>query len=273
MRLKFLIHILLIVFFSLNLYSANKIDLPCDTVSRHSYRSLPVIGEINGSNIELIIEFNAMDIDIPYVLGGEDYAFDDDTVGISYDMSDLKNSKLYVRSNNINPNKDTLFFIQVRALLSERIEYPLKMTSLKINGNGDTSAELKDGCLYLSKDEQIIKEENTIDIGLFYPNPTSYEAILEFTINKDTEDFEIRFFNGIGTQVCSIPDDYNSDEIKIFNLSGQEFLINPNEKNILVKGRYKLRLLPYFPKWSQGTYFVVFKANGKTHKANFIIQN
>lgn len=262
--------VLSLLFINGVLFAENSITVPNQIISRHQDTYIPILGAIEGDKISFVLQFDAMQLNIKEVLGGENYLIQDSSIFNYINGEPLEESLLHISSENIIPNNDTICLLKVRALVCDTNIFELNPISLAVDDKSIENAVLQSGLLSLPTDEKPIKEVREADIGLFYPNPIYSESVLEFTIFDDAAKVEVFIFNAAGINICSIPEKYHADE---FVLTDQAGIVQSLETSKIDVGRYTLRFKPSNEDWAQGAYFVTIKIDDKLFKANFIIQN
>lgn len=253
------------------LFGENSLIVPNTTISRYNTTLIPVLGSIEGTSCTVSFEYNAFQINIKNIIGGADYLITDDAVNYKKDETQLQNSILTISAKDLNTNADTLFFIEVRALVTSDTLFYLTPLTLRIDGKNDTSVNLSRGELTLPASELPIIDVGNADVGLFYPNPFSHTATLEFSVEKDTK-LNIAFYNTAGRLIANIPQDYDDDEFAFYNNSNKRIETKLSDY-IFTEGRYKMTLQPKDENWAQGAYFAVIKLGNQTFTLNFLIMN
>lgn len=271
MKKLYLISIFLLSFLPVMLFGENSLIVPHTTISRHANTLIPILGNIDATSCTISFEYNAFQINIKDVIGGADYLITDDIINYTKDETQLQNSILTISGTNLNTSADTLFFIEVRALATNDTVFYLTPLELVVNGNSDTNASLMQGELTLPADELPILDIGNADVGLFYPNPFSYMATLEFSVETDTK-LNIAIYNTAGRLISNIPTDFDKEEITIYDNSDKR-IDTPLSDYIFTEGRYKMTLQPKDENWAQGAYFAIIKLGNQSFILNFLIMN
>lgn len=261
----------LLFFLPIFLFGENSVMVPHTTVSRHANTLIPVLGKIDATSCTISFEYNAVHLNIKNVIGGADYLITDENIKYTKDETQLQKSILTISAMDLNTNADTLFFIEARALATNDTVFYLTPSELQVDGNSDDDASLMQGKLTLPADELLILETGNADVGLFYPNPFSYMATLEFSVKTETK-LNIAFYNTAGRLISNIPNDFDKDEITIYDNSNKRIDASLRDY-IFTAGRYKMTLQPKDENWAQGAYFAIIHIGNQTFNLNFLIMN
>lgn len=281
-KFNILSQFLLILIFLFNIqitFSQNTVKLIDSKLNRGKSQLIPVLGNLNLLNIN---STDIIDFDFQFdsrLLFFDNIVTNSNTFFDKYNALKVTNSKEFPNQSQIsasfigknenytsNSNLDTLFYLSLEALVGpDSIAY---ITPKLLNKNNIivTDTTFTQGRFEIGFPIFDIEKES---IGLFYPNPFSYNSEIIFTLIKDSP-ISFAIYSADGKLVSKFPNNENSVKYQFTDNNNQVIDFNGNYS--LVKGKYKLSILPDSFIFSSGGYYVFISLNGNIFKTNFVYQ-
>lgn len=272
--------LILIFLFNLQItFSQNTVKLIDSKLNRGKSQLIPVIGNLNLLNIN---STDIIDFDFQFdsrLLFFDNIVTNSNTFFDKFNALKVTNSKDFPNESLIsasfigknenytsNSNLDTLFYLSVEALVGpDSIAYIIPKL-LNKNNTIVTDTTFTQGRFGIGFPIFDIEKES---IGLFYPNPFSYNSEIIFTLIKESP-ISFAIYSADGKLVSKFPNNENSVKYQFTDSNNQVIDFNGNYS--LGKGKYKLSILPDSFNFSSGGYYVFISLNGNIFKTNFIYQ-
>lgn len=281
-KFNILSQFLLILIFLFNIqitFSQNTVKLIDSKLNRGKSQLIPVLGNLNLLNIN---STDIIDFDFQFdsrLLFFDNIVTNSNTFFDKYNALKVTNSKEFPNQSQIsasfigknenytsNSNLDTLFYLSLEALVGpDSIAY---ITPKLLNKNNIivTDTTFTQGRFEIGFPIFDIEKES---IGLFYPNPFSYNSEIIITLIKDSP-ISFAIYSADGKLVSKFPNNENSVKYQFTDNNNQ--VIDFNDNYSLGKGKYKLSILPDSFNFSSGGYYVFISLNGNIFKTNFVYQ-
>jgi hypothetical protein len=281
-KFNILSQFLLILIFLFNIqitFSQNTVKLIDSKLNRGKSQLIPVLGNLNLLNIN---STDIIDFDFQFdsrLLFFDNIVTNSNTFFDKYNALKVTNSKEFPNQSQIsasfigknenytsNSNLDTLFYLSLEALVGpDSIAY---ITPKLLNKNNIivTDTTFTHGRFEIGFPIFDIEKES---IGLFYPNPFSYNSEIIFTLIKDSP-ISFAIYSADGKLVSKFPNNENSVKYQFTDNNNQVIDFNGNYS--LGKGKYKLSIVPDSFIFSSGGYYVFISLNGNIFKTNFVYQ-
>ena len=266
---SFWLVILTILLIPFLLFSKSSININDSIINRGIVSQIPIYGtlsETNVNSLKIIIEFNALSLDIKSATGNENFIMKCGNPDIKINMEDITKSSLTITCNDIQPLENGIYCIlNVEGLAgpdTTSLINPLKMI---INGSELTETELKSGSITIPGIP--VFQDYPESIGNNYPNPFNGETKFPISIHKPTN---LKFFiySTDGRMILSNEQENEMLELSLFKNKTEITIVNLNNK--LDRGNYILKLSPDNMRFASGEYYLFMVTDLGVYYKNFI---
>ncbi|MFH1049800.1 MAG: hypothetical protein V1779_02590 [bacterium] len=238
-------------------------------INRGIISQIPIYGNIseaNISNLDIILEFDAISLDIKSVSGSSDFIMKCPNPKYKLDMDNVSKSSMTISCNDIQAEKDGIFCIlNLEGLAGPDSNTIIKAVKIMVNGQEVTNSVLNNGKITISG--LPVYQTYPENIGNNYPNPFFEETRFPISIHEPTK---VRFFIYTNDGRFILSNEEPNDMLKLsFYKNKTEIPIsNLNEK--LDKGFYILKLSPDNMRFASGEYYLIMITNLGVYHKNFL---
>ena len=179
--------IIVFILLSALLPAQNSIKIKDSTITREFYTDIPLVGTIEGTNLnELRVEliYDSRIIDIKSASGQAGYAMQEATPEFTIDYNKIDSAHVIIRSTNPAPVNDGIIcMLHIRGLVySDSIAYILP-NRLLINGQ-EVSANFQAGNIKVLGTPVFPNFPDNLSPG--YPNPFAYQVRFNFSLKESS---------------------------------------------------------------------------------------
>ncbi|MFC2129825.1 hypothetical protein ACFLSQ_00165 [Bacteroidota bacterium] len=261
--------ILFICFSTANSISQISIQIKDTTINRGVISEVPIFGtllENNLNELEIVFEYNALNIHINSISGGNDNAMKCPEPEYDIDLTDLRKALLTVQCQDIMEVENGIFCIlHIEGLAGPDSINILQPAKLLINGEERNDVVFESGTIKVPGIPVI--QSYPEGIGNNYPNPFYGETRFPLTIDEPTK-VRFRIYTTDGKFVLS--NEKQDDMLKLSFYKNDIEVPISNLNNKLEQGNYILELSPDNTQFASGGYYLIMITdNGVQHK-NFI---
>lgn len=253
--------------FTSRTYSQNSISIRDTVIERGIVCKIPIYLQTDVTDIksiELKLKFDAYALDISNASGGTDFIIQDDKINPDYNLSNLSESIVTIKSINLKNINKALCLIYLEGLAGKDTVTNITPFELIINDNIISNTQFKSGKIKINSVPILPDLKEYISNN--YPNPFNTSTTFDFFLDKESKvSFSIYSLNG--RLVYRFP---AMNSVEFIVLDNANSNVELTENTVLKQGKYKLNITPNYYDFSSGPYYLVFRTNTQTHKVNFM---
>jgi len=263
--------LLLVTFFIIpfSLISKTSININDTTINRGAISQIPIYGsfsETNTGNIEIIIEFNALILDIKSVTGNDNFILQCQNPETNIDMEDITKAILTIRCNKVQQMENGVFCIlNIEGLAGPDSISHISPIRIINNGTVLTDTVMKAGLIIVPGTP--VYQDYPESIGNNYPNPFYETTRFPISIHKPTN-VKFNIYSTDGRFILSNRTTNEMLNLSLFKNKNEIPISNLNQK--LERGNYILKLSPDNMRFASGEYYLVMITNMGVYTKSFI---
>lgn len=254
---------------TLQLLSNNKVQINDTTINRGVISEIQIFGSLTESNIndlKIIIEFNALMLDIKEAKGSDTYIMKCPQISLNFDTYNITKTSMTISCNDVQPKENGVFCnLQVEGLASSDSILLIKPIKLLVNGNEVENLETRIGKITIPGTP--VFQTFPENIGNNFPNPFFEETSFPISIHEPTK---VKFYIYTTDGRFILSNEQPNDMLKLsFYKDKTEIPISDlNEK--LERGFYRLKLLPDNMRFASGEYYLIMLTKLGVYYKNFM---
>ena len=265
-----IISLITLFFFQFNFLNAKvKIIIPDTTVRIGNKISLELIGDLDENNInsiEIMLDFNAYNLDIKSAKGDSNYVIKCLNPAYTIDMDNIINSKMDIFCDDIQTINNGVFCkLEIEALSGPDSVTKINVDYIKINGKTISDAEITAGNIKIIG-ESIIQNYPE-GLGLNFPNPFFDKTKFQISISKSTK-VEFQIYSIAGQFILSNKLEENMLKLSLVKSNQEIAITSLNE--LLSRGDYYLTLRPDRTRFASGEYYLLMSTDNGSYTTKFI---
>jgi hypothetical protein len=173
-------------------------NIPDTTIPQGKLFYVPITGTIQQDDLESLsisFSFDALNLDIKHIVGGENYAIKCDTVQAVLNLSDLRNSTAKIEcSDTRSISNDTICWLLVEGLAGPDTVSTLSINEIMINGGVLSDAEINSGLITVPNRYDF---REVTSIGNNFPNPFAEQSKFKIQL-KEKSKIEFFVYSSLG---------------------------------------------------------------------------
>lgn len=218
------------------------------------------------NSVEIMLDFNAYNLDIKSANGGSNFAFKCSNPAVSFNLDNLQKSKMNIFCDNIqNINNGVYCKIDMEALSGPDSTTSISVDYIKINGETVNDAEFRAGNIKIIGESIIQKYPE--GLGPNFPNPFNDGTKFQFSLSKATKvKFQVYSISG----QYLLTDNLKDNMLKLSLVKDMQEIPITSLNEILGKGNYYLTLKPDRTRFASGEYYLLMTTDNGIYSKNFI---
>ncbi len=238
-------------------------------VNRGIISQIPIYGsftETNTSNLEIVLEFDAILLDIKSVTGGDDFVMKCSEPELEINMDNVSQSSVTISCDNIQQIDNGIFcIINVEGLAGPDSITQIKPIKITVNGQDIVDTELRTGQITIPGTP--VFQTYPENIGNNYPNPFFEETRFPISIHEPTN-VKFYIYTNDGRFILSNEKQNDMLILSFYKNKTEIPISNLNDK--LERGFYILKLSPDNMRFASGEYYLIMVTKLGVYYKNFM---